>query len=152
MSKYNFIKLRNRYHTITTPGSSPRFITFCKPDAAMRYRQNLIDFHKRHKSWPITNFDDDAKRIGPTDDLYDYSELQIVTLDEQDAVSVMQVSGAGLFHCIEFELGLGDTVNKYNMRIRGQNVDVEPDIELYYKNLNFHIRNDDDGWWDTYHP
>jgi hypothetical protein len=146
MSKYNFIKLRNCFHVITTPGSTPRYITFSKPEVAMKYRDNLIEFHKKFKCWPMTNFDEDKYKLGPKDDLYDYSELEISTIDEQEVVSIMQVSGTGLLHCIEFELGLGSSPNKYNMRIRGQNVDVEPDIEVYYKNLDYNIRNDDDEW------
>lgn len=140
---YSLIKFTptKRYTSIVDPKGTPRFVCFPEEAVARRCIRQLCEHRCEYGSWPSVDFTQQIATIKPKplsikrklEDLEKWFIVEKITQEEFSNFAAG--SGAQFFYCHEFRL-LQSSNNTVNVSLRGQEIVVEENIELYRNRLS----------------
>lgn len=140
---YSLIKFSptKRYTSIVDPKGTPRFVCFPEEVVARRCIRQMCKHRCEYGSWPSVDFTQQIATIKSKPPsrkrkLEDLEKWFIVeNMTQEEFSNFAAGSGAQFFYCHEFRL-LPSSNNTVNVSLRGQEIVVEENIELYRNRLS----------------
>jgi hypothetical protein len=141
--QYSLIKFTptKRYASIVDPKGTPRFVCFPEEVVARRCIRQMCEHRSEYGSWPSVDFTQQIATIKSKSPprKRKLEELEkwfiIENMTQEEFSNFATGSGAQFFYCHEFHL-LPTTNNTVNVSLRGQEIVVEENIELYRNRLS----------------
>ena len=141
--QYSLIKFTptKRYTSIVDPKGTPRFVCFPEEVVARKCIKQMCQHRCEYGSWPSVDFTQQIATIKSKSPsrkrkLEDLERWFVVeNMNQEEFSNFAAGSGAQFFYCHEFRL-LPTSNNTVNVSLRGQEIVVEEDIELYRNRLS----------------
>ena len=141
--QYSLIKFTptKRYTSIVDPKGTPRFVCFPEEVVARRCIRQMCEHRSEYGSWPSVDFTQQIATIKskPPPTKRKLEELEkwfiIENMTQEEFSNFATGSGAQFFYCHEFRL-LSTSNYTVNVSLKGQEIVVEEDIELYRNRLS----------------
>lgn len=148
---FTLVKLKgqtNTYQFINTPNSRSHLLAFKKMDTAMKYRNHIIEFHRKYGMWPCLDMDVNSKVVSDKlfDYIYDYDEsLKLVKFDNLEMERMMCEYNMSVLCCVEFDIIPNDLKNnKYDVHLRAEEIYPQVDLNSYIEILDYIYETYDD--------
>ena len=141
--QYSLIKFTptKRYTSIVDPKGTPRFVCFPEEVDARKCIKQMCQHRCEYGSWPSVDFTQQIATIKskPPSRKRKLEDLErwfvVENMNQEEFSNFAAGSGAQFFYCHEFRL-LPSSNNTVNVSLRGQEIVVEEDIELYRNRLS----------------
>ena len=141
--QYSLIKFTptKRYASIVDPKGTPRFFCFPEEVVARKCIRQMCQHRCEYGSWPSVDFTQQiatikSKPLSRKRKLEDLERWFVVeNMNQEEFSNFAAGSGAQFFYCHEFRL-LQTSNNTVNVSLKGQEIVVEEDIELYRNRLS----------------
>ena len=141
--QYSLIKFTptKRYTSIVDPKGTPRFVCFPEEVVARKCIKQMCQHRCEYGSWPSVDFTQQIATIKskPPSRKRKLEDLErwfvVENMNQEEFSNFAAGSGAQFFYCHEFRL-LPSSNNTVNVSLRGQEIVVEEDIELYRNRLS----------------
>ena len=122
------------------PQAKPMYMCFKNIHCADRCRRHFARIKSEHGVWPIINLSEDRIDIVPPPNVdkfpvsHSYNQLEIDTIEEDDIVTLGNITGSSIMYCHEFNVISGG-LNSLNISFSGQEIQIPTDYKEYIRTL-----------------